>query len=228
MSSPSNTSDASWTPAVPRFIYWKFASRAQTPMLLLHAAGIPYDWDDATANAWPASKSSAPFGQLPILVDDGYTIAQSGTITRYCAKLGCLWPQNPAGWLKVDMLIEHCNDIYRMMEKAKYAGDDEAQWQAWQSFAKDKYPEKVAWIASMLGDNEWFGGEKMNAADVVVFSIFNLVERSGADCPLSNWPTLLEHSKRVAQVGTISQYLSANHPVYFKVPAWTAEQGTVV
>ena len=30
----------------PTFFYWKVAARAQTPMLMLHAAKIPYEWDD--------------------------------------------------------------------------------------------------------------------------------------------------------------------------------------
>ena len=211
-------SEANQNCSVPRFIYWKLAVRAQAPMLLLHAANIPYTWDDATANTWPEPKSAQPFGQLPVLVDDGYTIAQSGTITRYCAKLAGLWPQNPKGWLKVDMLIEHCADIFNMMAKAKYAGDTAAQRKAWKELAEKKYPEHVAWLVKMLGDDDYFGGDKPNAGDVVVFSVLNLAERANIACPIATFPTLLEHSRRVAEMGSIKEYLAANHPLYLSVP----------
>ena len=105
----SDSETNSWTP--PHFIYWKFASRAQAPMLMLHAANVPYVWDDATANAWPEPKNTQPFGQLPVLVHGGEDrwdgwwqsfdrrVAQSGTITRYCARLAGLWPKETNKWL---------------------------------------------------------------------------------------------------------------------------------
>ena len=108
-----------------------------------------------------------------------------------------------------------------------YAGDVPAQRKAWKEIAEKKYPEHVDWLVKMLGDNDYFGGERPNAGDVAVFSVLNVAERAGIQCPLSNYPTLVEHSKRVMQLGTINEYLAAAHPVYLKVPeedAVVAEQ----
>ena len=58
----------------PRFIYWKLATRAQAPMLMLRAANINYVWDDQTANTWPKPKENMPFGQLPVLVHNGRVV----------------------------------------------------------------------------------------------------------------------------------------------------------
>ena len=69
-----------------KFVYWKIHARATPAMLMLSAAGLPFEWDDATANAWPATKGSTPFGQLPVLYDGDLLLAQSGAINRYCAK----------------------------------------------------------------------------------------------------------------------------------------------
>ncbi len=203
----------------PRFLYWKFAVRAQAPMLMLHAAGLDYVWDDATANTWPGPKENMPFGQLPVLFHDGKTIAQSGTIARYCARLAGLWPQDEDGWLKADMLIEHSNDILMMMAKAKYAGDVTAQRKAWAELAEKKYPEHLAWLEKMIGEDLYFGKTVANAGDIAVFSVINLAERAGVACPLSKFPRLLAHSKRVSQLGTIGSYLAAEHPLYLSVPA---------
>ena len=202
----------------PTFIYWKLVARGQLPMLLLHAGNVSYTWDDATANAWPAAKNEQPFGQLPVLLHNGRRLAQSGTIARYCARVAGLWPTTEDAWLRADMLIEHCRDIFNMMAKAKYAGDVPAQRKAWKEIAEKKYPEHVDWLVKMLGDNDYFGGERPNAGDVAVFSVLNVAERAGIQCPLSNYPTLVEHSKRVMQLGTINEYLAAAHSVYLQVP----------
>ena len=203
---------------VPRFIYWKFATRAQAPMLLLHAAGIPYEWDSAMADTWPEPKNAQPFGQLPVLVHDGHTVAQSGTITRYCAHLAGMWPTDMDAWLKADMLIEHSNDIFMLMAKCKYAGDSGAQRKAWADLAETKYPQHLQWLEKMLGADQYFGGERPDAGDVVVFSVVNLAERAGIACPLSKFPNLYEHSKQVAKLGSIPEYLAAAYPLYLAVP----------
>ena len=202
----------------PTFIYWKIVARAQRPMLMLRAGSVLYTWDDATANAWPAAKNDQPFGQLPVLLHNGRRIAQSGTITRYCARVAGLWPQTEDGSLRADMLIEHCNDIYTMMAKAKYAGDVGLQRKAWEELAEKKYPEHVAWLVNMLGTDDYFGGENADAGDIAVFSVLNMAERAGIKCPLSKFPTLVKHSQRVSQLGTINEYLTASHPVYLQVP----------
>ena len=210
----------------PTFIYWKLVARGQLPMLMLHAGNVPYTWDDATAAAWPASKNDQPFGQLPVLLHNGRRIAQSGTIARYCAHVAGLWPTTEDAWLRADMLIEHCRDIFTMMAKAKYAGELPVQRKAWKELAEKKYPEHVAWLVKMLGNDDYFGGDHPDAGDVAVFSVLNMASRASVQCPLN--PTLIEHSKRVAQLGTINEYLTAAHPVYLKVPEDEGVESVVV
>ena len=202
----------------PTFLYWKICARAQTPMLMLHASEISYVWDDATANTWPEPKTTQPFGQLPVLLHGDRRIAQSGTITRYCAKLAGLWPENVDAQVKADMLIEHCNDIYNMFAKCKYAGDIAAQKDAWETLAKKKYPEHLAWLEKMLDTDAYFGGEHPDAGDIAVFSVLNLAERANIGFRLRFFPNLFDHSTRVSQLGSISDYVDAEFPRYFTVP----------
>ena len=187
-------------------------------MLMLHAAGLPYLWDEQVADHWPEAKKNMPFGQLPVLVHSNQMVAQSGTIVRYCAKLAGIWPSEMGAWAKADMLIEHCNDIFNLMSKAKHAGDDSAQMKAWAEFADKQYPGHLAWLSDMLGMDDYFGGERPDAGDVAVFSIINLAVRAGVDFSEGWYPSLVAHSKRVSQLGTIRDYLAAQHPVYFKAP----------
>ncbi len=203
-------------PNMPRFIYWDVVARAQTPMLMLEAAGLDYEWDSKTANEWPSKKNDMPFGQLPVLVINGKVIAQSGTISRYCAKYANLWPQTTK-WLQVDMIMEHSNDIYNVMGKAKYSGDSDMQRIAWQKVENETLPEKLKWLEKMLvtEGNKYFGGETVNAADVSVFSVINMAIRAGLENCLDNFPKLKEHYQGVSQTGNIPNYLKKEKKMYF-------------
>jgi len=187
-------------------------------MLMLHSAGLPYLWDDDVANTWPGPKQNMPFGQLPVLVHNGHVIAQSGAITRYCASLAGMWPKEILSLARADMLIEHCNDMFELMGGAKYAGDEEAQLVAWAVLADKKYPEWLGWLAKMLGDHKFFGGEAADAGDIAVFSVVNLAVRAGLDFPEEAFPALVAHSRRVSRLGAIPDYLAACPPAYFKRP----------
>ena len=77
-------------------------------------------------------ESKGPLRPTPPPRPDGVWIAQSGAIARYCAKMAKLWPAND--WeaeVLCDMVMEQCNDIFSLFAKAKYAGDEAAQTDAW-------------------------------------------------------------------------------------------------
>ena len=204
----------------PTFVYWKIAARAQLPMLLLHAGNVPFEWDDATANAWPSEKPNAPFGQLPLLYHDGVRIAQSGAIARYCAKMAKLWPAND--WkaeVLCDMVMEQCNDIFGLFARAKYAGDQVAQADAWDKVRNEKMPKHLGDLESLLASRAggpFFGGPLPNAADVAVFSTVLLAEKAGIFKSVEKFPGLKGICDAVRGMGTVNDYVAANVPPYFK------------
>ncbi len=203
-------------PNKPRFIYWDVIARAQTPMLMLEASKISYDWDSQTANEWPSKKNDMPFGQLPVMVLNGRVIAQSGTISRVCAKYANLWPQTTK-WLQVDMIMEHCNDIFNMFGKAKYSGDSDMQRMAWNKVENETLPEKLKWLEKMLNNEEgdYFCDNNVTAADVSVFSVLNIAIRAGLENCLDNFPKLKKNYETLSQVGNIPNYLKQEKKMYF-------------
>lgn len=201
------------------FVYWKVASRAQLPMMLLAASNIEYTWDEDTANTWPKPKQSMPFGQLPVLKvmagKANVSLAQSGAIARYCAKVAGLWPANDLEAAIVDSIMEQCSDIIASMGRAKYAGDENAQREAWKEFSSTVLPQKLKYIENMLNNQAFFGNKKPNAADVAVFSTLNLVERAGVKWKDQS-PNVVALYDTVSKVGAIPQYLEAEYPQYFQ------------
>lgn len=198
-----------------KFVYWKAAARAQSAMLMLNAADIDYEWDYETANKWPETKDDMPFNQLPVMYDEqGNLIAQSGTITRYCAKIAKLLPDMPVQCAKTDMIMEQTNDIYTLMAKCKYAGDDDAQENAWFEFKEKKLHEKLIPLNDLLKD-KFYGGMVPDAADICVFSIINLVVRSGIKDCLMNYKKLYDHYTNVYLIGNIKDYIKNKPEIYF-------------
>lgn len=204
----------SWTTDAPiTFIYWKLAARGQTPMLMLHAANIDYTWETPPEN-FKEHKKDYPFGQLPCITHNGKTIAQSGTISRYCAHLSTLMPDDISHQLDADMLMEFSNDIFGLFAKAKYAGDDLAQQVGWQRVKTKQLPEKLDYLVKFLGDKPFFSGDTVHAGDVAIFSVLNLAIEAGVDWTPS-YPTLNAHYERVKNMGSINKYLENKPNPYF-------------
>ncbi len=96
----------------PLLVYWNIHSRGDFPIAFMYAGGIEYDLDDEASKTWPAQKDDFPFGQLPILIHGNLTIAQGGSINRYCAKLAGVYPDDPVEAALCDMYYEELLDIF--------------------------------------------------------------------------------------------------------------------
>lgn len=201
----------------PRFVYWKANSRALAPMLMLDAAGVEYVWDDATANTWPKPKENLPFGQLPALYHNDMCIAQSATITRYCAKLAKLTSLNEKENVVSDMLQEHCNDIFNDLGKAKYCPDlpEYKEKHGWEAVKNSKLSNKLGYLENMLGDKKYFNGDELQWGDICVFAMTELCSQAKLfDC-FEEFPNLKSHYARVSKYGGIQKYFENPVNPYF-------------
>ena len=70
-----------------KLIYFKMRALAEAPQLLMHFAGIDYEYQmswDHYDDEWSKIKPQLPFKQLPVLLVDGrQEIAQSVAILSY-------------------------------------------------------------------------------------------------------------------------------------------------
>ena len=201
----------------PRFVYWKANARALTPMLMLDAAGVEYIWDDATANTWPKPKSDMPFGQLPVLFHNDMCIAQSATITRYCARLAKLTSMDEKENVVSDMLQEQCNDIYNDFGRAKYCPDvpELKEKHGWKAVTEIKLPGKLDHLAKMLGDKSYFNGDELQWGDICVFAMVELCSQAKLFGCFEKYPNLKSHYARVSKYGGIQKYFENPVNPYF-------------
>lgn len=195
----------------PKLIYWKLHGRSDFCQAMLYAGDIEYDVDTDTANTWPSFKADTPFGQVPILKHGELTLAQGGALTRYCARLAGLYPEDIVEASVCDMYLEEMMDIFGALFKAKNAADKEAKLAAWKMLETEHLPKHYGLLEKNLlqSSKPFLGGDAPNASDVAFFAVNNLYAKAGLDVEgvLSGVPTL-----KAALEGTLSLGSLKNFP----------------
>jgi glutathione S-transferase len=127
--------------------YFPHEARSLTGILAYEYCGLPYKFTPVSSD-WSALKPTCPFGQLPILKDEGRVIAQSGAILRYIARKGKIEGTSDKDFALSEQLMQEAEDIFVTFTKAKNSGDA----------AKDKFtkafteflPHHLAYLGRFL------------------------------------------------------------------------------
>mmetsp|Transcript_15363 Transcript_15363/g.20363 ORF Transcript_15363/g.20363 Transcript_15363/m.20363 type:complete len:461 (+) Transcript_15363:89-1471(+) len=164
----------------PRLIYSGQSCHIDICRVLLHAGSIEFDESQEAVSCY-AFQDEAPFGELPLLIHGNVKLAQAGAINRYCARLGGLYPENPMEASRVDMIHDRCLDILSKLFLTKNAFDGERQNAVW-TFLRDSFlPSEFGYLEKILAesDDNYFGGDELNAADVVFYAVYRVYEQTG-------------------------------------------------
>ena len=99
-----------------KLVYFKMRALAEAPQLLLHYAGIDYEylmsWDYYDDD-WSNIKPQISFKQLPVLIiDETHEIAQSIAILSYIEKLADLNLPNPIIAAKADAILQSAQELF--------------------------------------------------------------------------------------------------------------------
>ena len=163
--------------ANPTLVYWSLNARANPAFFVAALGGITLEWDDTTANTWPAPKGTAPFGQLPLLKDGGLTLSQSFALVRYLARKGGVQGDDLASYGISEMITEEAADLFGALAKSKYAADP---IDAYTKFYDETLTTQLGYLANLL-HGPFFGGEKALQGDAALFAVFYLISRNNAD-----------------------------------------------
>mmetsp|Transcript_24100 Transcript_24100/g.35719 ORF Transcript_24100/g.35719 Transcript_24100/m.35719 type:complete len:225 (-) Transcript_24100:254-928(-) len=213
-----NTCDSKPVPsAKPVLVYWALHGRSDFCQAMLYAGGVPFELDETTANAWPASKADTPFGQVPVLKHGEMTIGQGGAINRYCARIAGLYPTDVQEAAVCDMFIEEVMDIFGAIFKAKNAPDADAKTAAWKMLEGEHLPTHFKLLEKNLekSGKPFLGGDKANAADVAFFAVHNLYTKTGIDVEgaIADCPKLKAALEGTLKVGDLKSF--PNRGLYF-------------
>jgi|TARA_B110000914_G_C15479168_1_gene454754 glutathione S-transferase len=173
--------------------------RAEMARLPLYIANINFDdvriTDDDNSyikeNGKLKDGTLIPFRQLPVLVINGQSIAQSAGIARICGKLSGMYPEDIIEAGKVDQIIDTVTDINELLSPSQRENDPIKKRAMRIQLTNNALPKYFGYLENILNANNshWFVGKKMSIADIAVWSLLGWF----AEGVLDDIPTQITH-----------------------------------
>jgi len=199
------------SPTMPlQLHYFQIRGRAELARLILHQAGVEYE--EVYISDWPTRKASGfyPFGQLPVLVEDGTVIAQSFAIARHLARVNGLAGKNETEATFADVYSEQLLDTFNKLVKAFFFSQDKAKDVA--AFFDNDFQPLLAPLEKVLANSKnGFFSENLTYADLFAF---DLLDSSLSLRPnsLDNLPHFKKQYEAVKALPNIAAYLPKRLP----------------
>ena len=123
-----------------------------------------------------------PFSQLPVLVIDGQSIAQTGAIARICGKVSGFYPDSLVEAGKVDQIIDTATDINILMRPSMREQDPDKKKLMRQELSKNDLPKYFGFLENLLKDeNIWFAENRMTIADIAIWRLMGWLKSGVID-----------------------------------------------
>jgi|EP00037_Helgoeca_nana_P013253 glutathione S-transferase len=145
------------------------------------------------------------FPNLPYFIDGDVAISQSNAILRHVARLGgFLYPAGTPP-TRVDFLLEQLADFDGGLTGMCYSRYDTGK-DAW---VEGSMKPGLAQFETLLGDDAFFGGATVCAADFKAYEEFDKCRLIAPGC-LEAYPKLSAFTARVEAIPSIASYLKSD------------------
>ena len=200
-----------------KLTYFNAPGRAEVSRLALHYGNIEFTDERVSGETFAAmkEKNTLPFGQLPVLDIDDTTIAQSGAIQRYAAKLAGLYPDDdPKMLAEVEMVLGALEDLVPKLIEIVFGSDEEQKQDKIEAFVKVAMPKTFTVLeARAREDTKFMLREAPTLADIALFSFIHhaIWKNFGKDAFLeSTYPRLHQVVENVGQLPSLQKYLETS------------------
>ena len=159
--------------------------RAEISRLPLFIANIKFDdvrpsdddWDYAKENGKMKDGTIIPFRELPVLLINGESIAQTMAIARICGKLGGMYPEDIIEAGKVDQIVGAVENINALLSPSMKESDPTKKKAMRKELTSNELPTYFGYLQDILSANssDWFVGENMTIADLAVWSLLGWI-----------------------------------------------------
>jgi len=187
-----------------KLVYFNVRGRAMAFRYMCLDNGIPLEEQFVAFEDWPKVKPTTRFGQLPVVFDGDFEIAQSNAILRTIAKKNGLYGANDKEASLIDQINDQQEDTRLTYLRLIYQEYDKE---------KDNYisklPEKLAIFEKLLSQNNggtgFFVGSKASYVD---YTVFDLLDNFVVLTPkaLDQFPLLKAFHARLAGHDKIAAY----------------------
>jgi len=159
--------------------------RAEVARLALFIADVKFDdlrinsaeFNYLQENGKLMDGTLIPFHQLPVLVINGQSIAQTGGIARICGKLSGMYPEDMIEAGKVDQIIDTVTDINELLNPSMRENDPIKKRLMRAELTNKDLPNYFGYLEDILNANNsnWFVGDKMSVADIAVWGLLGWI-----------------------------------------------------
>lgn len=174
-----------------KIIYFNFPFwRAEVARIPLYISNTKFEDKRITSEEFSYIKENGkmtdgtiiPFSQLPVLVIDGQSIAQTGAIARICGKISGFYPDSLVEAGKVDQIIDTATDINMLMRPSMREQDPEKKKLMRQELSKNDLPKYFGYLENLLQDeNIWFAENRMTIADIAIWRLMGWLKSGVID-----------------------------------------------
>ena len=174
-----------------KIIYFNFPFwRAEVARIPLYISNTKFEDKRITSEEFSYIKENGkmtdgtiiPFSQLPVLVIDGQSIAQTGAIARICGKISGFYPDSLIEAGKVDQIIDTATDINMLMSPSMREQDPDKKKLMRQELSKNDLPKYFGYLEDLLEDeNIWFAENRMTIADIAIWRLMGWLKSGVID-----------------------------------------------
>jgi len=174
-----------------KIIYFNFPFwRAEVARIPLYISNTKFEDKRITSEEFSYIKENGkmtdgtiiPFSQLPVLVIDGQSIAQTGAIARICGKISGFYPDSLIEAGKVDQIIDTATDINMLMRPSMREQDPEKKKLMRQELSKNDLPKYFGFLENLLKDEKiWFAENRMTIADIAIWRLMGWLKSGVID-----------------------------------------------
>jgi glutathione S-transferase len=164
------------------FIYFDFPFwRAEVGKIALFMGGIDFENRIVEGEEFQRVKENGklddgtliPFHQLPCLVVDGVSIAQTAGIARFCGKLSGRYPKNDDVLAaRIDQFLDMATDITDLIFATGRDEDEETKKIKRQELYKEELARKLEMLDKNIRDeSDWVLGFDLGLADIAIWRL---------------------------------------------------------
>lgn len=174
-----------------KIIYFNFPFwRAEVARIPLYISNTKFEDKRITSEEFSYIKENGkmtdgtiiPFSQLPVLVIDGQSIAQTGAIARICGKISGFYPDSLVEAGKVDQIIDTATDINMLMRPSMREQDPDKKKLMRQELSKNDLPKYFGFLENLLKDEKiWFAENRMTIADIAIWRLMGWLKSGVID-----------------------------------------------
>ncbi len=160
-----------------KIIYFDFNFwRVDILRLSLSFAKIPYHYERIVRSNWPKEKEKFPFGQLPVIVIDGKTLAHTHSIARYCAIRSGLYDNDESIAILIDQVLDWANEITYKIAPSIREKNIEKSSMLRKKFIQNDLHSWFGYLENFLdnfSNNKIYFTDKFSIADITAWRVIH-------------------------------------------------------